>query len=193
MRLKLISAPAKPPISRAEAKKQVGATSFDDDDEYLEALVSAATSQIEGKYGFLGIALVQQTWDLYLDEFPTCEIKIPLPPLQSVSHVKYDDEDGIEQTIDEAEYTVDAVSEPGWIFPATSWPSTFEGINSVRIRFVAGWPVVNDVPTTPDAIKHAIRLIIGHWYKNREDVSALKLASIPKGADALLANFKNWS
>ena len=101
----------------------------------IETYIAAATSYVDGEYGFLGRALVTQTWELVINTFPTHEIKMPLPPLQSVTSVKYDDGEGVEQTLSTSLYTVDTASEPGWIVPpiGTGWPtSIFDGINSVK-------------------------------------------------------------
>jgi hypothetical protein len=61
--------------------------------------------------------------------------------------------------------------------PATTgWPaSTFEGINAVRIQFVAGYAPGTDSPidyaaNMPRSLKAAILLHVGQLYENREDL-----------------------
>lgn len=184
MGLKLITAPANDPVTLDEAKAHLR-VDFDDDDMMIEAFIQAATEYVDGPKGFLGRALVQQTWDFYLDEFPasrlsrrgwknTSYIQVPLPPLISVGGVFYLDASGTEQEMDTSTYRVDPSSEPGRILlsSGSSWPQIHcEEESSVRIRFTAGYidssqsPAVDNVPKM---IKAAILLHIGDLYQNRE-------------------------
>lgn len=189
MALRLISAPTVEPISLAEAKSHLRVT-HSTEDLIIAMYVSAAREDIEK---WTARALVTQTWELVLDEFPADEIQLPKPPLQSVTSIKYDDGNGIEQTLDVSEYTVDNVSEPGWVVPTpTGWPSTFEGINSVRIRFVAGYLSGNSpedlAAGVPGPLKAAILLQLGRMYENREDVIVgTNVARLPVGTAEYLA------
>lgn len=198
MALELVTAPTVEPLSLVEAKAHLR-VSHDHEDALIELLIKAATAHVDGKDGFLGRALVQQTWDLVIDEFPANEVRIPLPPLQEVLFIEYDDGDGIIQTLATDQYTVDVVSEPGWIVPGSSgWPTTFDGINAVRIRFVAGYESTADSPpdlagNVPAAIKAALLLTIGHLYANRETVLAgagVSAIQLPWGIDHLLRPYR---
>jgi uncharacterized phiE125 gp8 family phage protein len=184
MALRLITAPATEPLSVAEAKKHLNVT-HSDDDEYISSLITAARMHIDGKDGILGRALVTQTWELVLDTFPD-DILIPLPPLQSVAFVTYVDGDGVEQTLATDQYTVDNVSEPGWIVAGPNgWPSTGDYINAVTVRFTAGYEVV------PEPIKRALRLMIGHFYENREDVvTGVSVTKLPNASEMLLGPYR---
>lgn len=181
MALRLITPPAVEPISLTEAKAHLR-VDHNDEDTTIAIYLAAARNDCER---WTGRVFVTQTWELVLDEFPEDEIQIPNPPLQSIVSIKYDDSAGVEQTLATSEYTADTVSEPGWVVPTPSgWPTAiFEGINSVRIRYVAGY-LNTDSPTDltsaiPFAIKAAILLHLGRLYANREDVivgtSAVKL------------------
>jgi uncharacterized phiE125 gp8 family phage protein len=196
MALRLITAPAVEPITLTEAKAHLR-VDHSDDDAKIEICIQAARSYVDGKDGFLGRALVTQTWELVIDEFPTNEIKIPLPPLQEIVSVKYDDGGGVERTLDAVEYFIDAVSEPGWIVPLTTgWPSTLDGINAVRIRFIAGYPPGTDSPidlaaNVPGSIKAAMLLHIGALYEHREAVVVGQTAVLlPWGAEHLLRPYR---
>lgn len=189
MALVQITAPTVEPVSLAQAKKHLRVTD-DDEDALIETAIRASRRNAER---FLGRALVTQTWELVIDEFPDAEIKIPLPPLQSVLSIKYDDGSGVEQTLDTADYDVDAASEPGWVVPASSWPSTIDAINAVRIRFVCGYPpdTTNSpgdlVGNIPDDICHAILLNLGSLYAHRETVViGQTVQSLSWGAEQLL-------
>ncbi len=186
MALKLITPPA-PIVTTAEIKRHVRAVYFTDDDEYLDSLIAVATDHIDGKDGWLGRALGTQTWDLILDEFPSEGIRVPIPPLQSVTYVRYvDPVSGLET--DATGFTVDTASEPGWIMPgANGWPAIMDTINAVRVRFVAGYE------TVPPAIKQAVMLLAAHYYENRESVVLdVKPTVLPQAVDALLYPRRNW-
>ena len=167
MGLKLITPPAELPVTMAEAKEHLR-VDVSDDDTTIDLYVRAATGAAEE---WLGRALIDQTWELTLDEFPPNELRIPRPPLIEIVSVIYDDAAGDEQTLNAASYTVDSSSEPGWLTPASgAWPATFAGINAVRIRFRAGYldnasPAVQNVP---DNIRNAILMAAGDYYANRE-------------------------
>lgn len=197
MALKRITPPANMPITLAEAKKHLREDS-DDFNEQIEAFIEAAVDFVEGPTGFLGRALIDQEWDLYLDAFPCSidarpnEIEIPLPPLISVSGVYYLDSDGVEQTFSASSYTVDTASEPGRVMlkSAGSWPTIQQAANAVRVRFRAGYldqtvsPAEDDVPGT---IKAAILILVGDLYANRESqVVGVSVAKLPWSAEALL-------
>lgn len=176
MSLKLITAPTFEPVTLAEAKSHCRVDTSDDD-TLLEGLIKATRQYLDGQTGWLNRALCTQTWDLYLDAFPSAEIRIPLPPLQSVTHVKYDDVNGVEQTVSSTDYDVDKVDglSPGYVVPASSfsWPTTYDAINAVRVRFVAGWATDGGSPAvaqTPWPIKHAIKMMVSDMYENRESV-----------------------
>ena len=188
MSLSLVTPPAVEPVTLVEAKAHLRETSSDSD-TYITTLITAARSYIDGKDGILNRAICTQTWELLLDEFPD-EIAVPLPTLQSVESVKYLDSSGVLQTLSTDDYTVDEVSEPGRIVPVDSWPTTGDYINAVTVRFIAGYGVAADVPTT---IKQAMLLLIGHWYENREAVVVGQIpATLPIALDALLGPHKVW-
>lgn len=192
MALKLVTAASAPLVTLAEAKRHVHAEDFTDDDDYLEALVETATGHIDAPSGWLGRAIGDSTWELALDCFPVCgRIDIPLPPLREIVSVKYVDINGDEQTYaDFRAFGVDAANAPGFILPAydDDWPDTRDDTpEAVRIRFVAGYE------ETPKPIKHAILLMVGDWYANREDAAEIKLNEAPRGADALLRPFQVWA
>jgi uncharacterized phiE125 gp8 family phage protein len=195
MAVRLIAAPAVEAISLTEAKAHLR-VNHSDEDTLISALIKAARNHLEGPRGFLARALVTQTWELVLDSFPSAEIMIPLPPLQSITFVKYADADGAEQTVAIDEYYVDAVNEPGWIVPLASWPGTLAAINAVTVRFVAGYPSDGASPPNltaniPFDIKAAMLLHIGALYAQREQIIVgSTVAQLPWGAEQLLRPYR---
>lgn len=204
MSLTLITGPTEEPVSVSEAKAFIRQDA-DVDDSLIEMLIRAARQHIDGRDGWLGRALVTQTWDLSLDRFPflidpiglpmlydsiTPAIVLPLPPLASITSVKYIDPNGATQTLATNAYVVDTASQPGRLAPVfgTTWPSTQLVLNAVTIRFVAGYGAASDVP---EGLKLGIEALVAHWYENREAVGP-SLVPLPMHVDALLAPFRIW-
>ena len=168
MAQRLITPPAVEPVTLSAAKNHLR-VDHTDDDALISAMISGARQFAEKR---TALAFITQTWELVIDEFPVNEIMIPLPPLQSVI-IKYDNPSGIETTLPANTYTVDNVSEPGWVVPDGSWPTVFDGINAVRIQFVAGYnPGTGSPPdlaeNVPASLKSAILLHVGSLYAQRE-------------------------
>lgn len=185
MATRLIIPPATLPVTLTEAKAHLN-VDFIDDDALISSLMSAATDYAQN---FTGRVFIEQTWELILDEFHA-EIKIPYPPLMSVLSIRYYDAAGIDSTLAAENYTVDAISQPGWIVPSSAgWPNTLEAINTVRIQFKAGYDL-----GVPDSIRSAIFMMIGTLYANRETVIVGQGASvIPWSAEQLLRPYRIYT
>jgi uncharacterized phiE125 gp8 family phage protein len=179
MRLTLITAPTGEPVTLADVKNHAR-IDVNDDDAALTNMIRTARQKLDGRDGFLGRALMLQTWELVLDRFPSREIRIPLGPLSEVVSVKYIDRDGVEQTVAAENYETDKIDENGWIVPVrgTSWPLTMHMINAVRVRFIAGYGGADDVP---EPIRHAIRMHVAHLYENRELSFDGTMRDVPMG------------
>lgn len=188
MAIRLITPPTVEPVSLARAKQHLRVVDSDEDD-LINTFISAARRHAEE---FLGRALVTQTWELVIDEFPDEEIRIPKPPLQAIVSIKYDDATGVEQTMLAADYDVDTASEHGWVVPVDDWPATIEAINAVRIQFNAGYAPTADSPLDltsgiPNDIICGMLLHLGSLYSHRETVVVGQTAvSLPWGAEQLL-------
>lgn len=167
MTLKLITAATTFPVTRAEAKNQCRIDAdITADDTRMDMLIEAATLACEHELG--DRALMTQTWERVLDEFPEDAIELGKPPVSSITSVKYIDGDEVEQTMDAADYSHDTDTDEGrWLLPAidTEWPDTLDTANAVRVRFVCGYGTAADVPA---AIKTWILLHIEHTYLRKE-------------------------
>ncbi len=182
----LVTPPAAEPVTLSEAKAHLRVTATDDDSS-ITAQIAAARVWAED---FTQRALITQTWDLKLDAFAD-EMEIPLPPLQSVTSVKYLDADGAEQTLAATEYTVDTAAERGLVRLAygKAWPATRAQANAVTIRFVAGYAGAAAVPGT---IKAACLLVIGELYARREDsIVGTIIEKVPLNAEYLLWPYRS--
>lgn len=159
--LVLTTAPASEPVTRTEAKARLRVTVSDSDTD-IDDSITEARALCEQE---CGRAFLTQTWTLTLDDFPLgYEIRLPRPPLASVTHVKYYDEDGVQQTFSSSNYFVDTGTEPGriWLSPDATWPTVQYGRpGAVEIRYVAGWASAALVPKTA---KSAILAVLWHKF-----------------------------
>lgn len=185
-KVRIITPPLFEPISLAEAKQQCRiAPGFTDEDLLIAGYIKAAREYCAG---LDWRAYCTQTLELWLDEWP-CEdeIKIPRPPLQSVASVKYYDINDVEYTLSPTIYYVDTIHEPGTVHLRgySMWPTTvLRDYNAVCVTFTAGWTTPELVPET---IRQALRLVVGHFYENREDTqSGTVNRNIEMGVQSLL-------
>ena len=184
MSLTLIAAPILEPMTLAEAKLHLRVDGTDED-ALITSLIGAARRGAEHK---LNRALITQTWELALDAFPDGSIELPMSRALSIVSVKYLDSSGVEQTVDSADYALDAATTPGWVLLASdaTWPTTYDGANAVRVRFTCGYgPAASDVPA--DVVAWC-KLQVGALYRNREGFAAgQSVAELPgRFFDALL-------
>ncbi len=186
MILTLQTAPTTEPITLTEAKSHCRVTS-DDDDTLLTTLIKTARLHVEG---ITNRSLITQTWDLYLSSFCDTQIILPRAPLSSVTSVSYYDTGGALQVWDSSNYVVDTDSWQGRIYPVYNgnWPSDVRGYEKdIVIRFVAGYGAASAVP---NPIKHAILLLIGELYENREmSIIGTSVNSLPFTIKNLLSPY----
>jgi uncharacterized phiE125 gp8 family phage protein len=162
---------------------------IDDDaaDSYLESLLASATQRAET---ITGRQLTTATYYWTLDRFAPV-LYVPRPPLQSVEAITYATTAALMGTVDESYYSVAASDDPGRITLAygCSWPWVYPRPGAVCIEFVAGYgDTADDVPAD---IRHAIRLLAGWWYEQREDVIVGHIvAEVPGGVTDLLLSYR---
>lgn len=158
-RLVLTSPPETEPLTAADVRARL-VLSSDVADSVLDPLIKAARQRIDGWSGWLGRALITQTWTMYLPAFQPV-IKIPLPPLQSISSVKYIAIDGSEATLDASDYRIIPGNPPSIeILSSVSLPAVSCRDDAVRVAFVAGYG--DDPEDVPEPIRMAITLMVAH-------------------------------
>lgn len=167
---------------------------YDDaDDVMLRALIKAATNHLDGRFGALGRALITQTWDMHLKSFPSVrsKLRLPLPPLQSVTSIKYMDMAGQEQLMDLNDLAVSTGEYIGSIGlkNGVTWPRDMPNDNwPVTVRFVAGFG--DEAASVPAALAQAIILLASHWYENRLAVEACTLKETPMAFKSLINPYR---
>lgn len=182
--LELVDAPATTPITLAEVKAQLR-VEHSDDDTLLTRLINVAVAYTDVK-GALGQAMITQKWGQWLGPNPPKEVKLILGPVQSVTAIKYYDTDGVLQTDDYNNYDIFGTETYTTISPKTgfSWPTAQQRSDAIKIEYEIGFgDATTDVPET---IRHALMLLIGHWYDNRENTQMDELSNIPFGYMELL-------
>jgi len=184
MGLKQTGAPAVEPISLAEGKLHLRIDTTAED-VLISSLIKAARQYCEG---YQRRAYITQTWELWLDRFPDIDIiDVPLPPLQSVSSIKYYDTANGVHTFFDSEYFVDCKSQPGRVSLSYGkcWPTdTLRPANGVCITFVAGYGAA--AAAVPVTATYAILLLVAHYYENREAAGSSQIYPAPLSVDALL-------
>lgn len=183
--------PTAEPVSVTEAKAHARIT-HSADDTYLGTLIEAARDLAERQ---TGLALLTQTWRETFDWFPSrnrtghdaAAFDIARAPLISVSSITYYDENGDQQTVDSSLYVVDTdnrLRPRVTLAHGQSWPGIQNRPNAVSITYVAGYGATS--ASVPPAIRHAVLLMLGHWYENREAVSEKSMSEPPFAVRALL-------
>ena len=167
MATKIITAPSFEPLSVADVSEYLRLDDSPTDTLLISALITAARQHLENH---LNRYIAEQTVELALTGWKD---KIDLSaPLQSVTSVKYLDENGVEQTLASNQYVVDTYSEPAAIYPAygVTFPNLYDQENNVKIRYVVGFTSGGSPDTNPlpEPLKFAMMLIIGDLYANRE-------------------------
>ena len=121
MALELVTAPTIEPVTLAEAKTHLRVDGADEE-TLISGLIKTAREWCEG---YQNRAFIMQTWRLYLDEWPEEYIRVPRPPLASVTSIKYTDSAGVINIWPVTEYLVDTHSKPGRILRAYGkcWPA----------------------------------------------------------------------
>ncbi len=191
MRFVLTTAPAAEPVSSAEfvAWTKLDSDAATADASLITALLKSAREHLERFTG----PMIAQTWEGYLDAWPSGEITIGKLRVSAIASVKYTDEADAEETLAASDYRTDFISPYARIIlkDGVSWPSvTLRNINPIKITFTAGYSGAAAVPAD---LKHAITLLTSHWYANREPVNIGNITTpLPYGVEALISNFRDW-
>jgi uncharacterized phiE125 gp8 family phage protein len=188
MPLILTSGPAAEPVTLAETKAHLRVDS-PYEDSLIASLILAARLHVERS---LGLALITQSWSLYLDCWPeNGRVPIPLAPVSSVSAVRVYDNADQAATIAPSLYFADAASRPARLCRRIGcvWPIPGRNVNGVEIAFEAGFGATGSA--VPQPLKQAILLLAAHWYEVREPVlvDAGKVEA-PLMVPALLAPYR---
>ncbi len=188
MSLVMTSGPALEPVSLAETKAhlRIDGTA---EDALLQSLIITSRLHIEAA---LGLALITQSWGCFLDRWPKAgRLVLPLRPVAAISHVRIWSDDGTSETLDPARFLLDGQGAPPRLvaLDSTLDLARRRAINGIEIGFTAGFGgAPEDVPAT---IRHALLLLVAHWYENREPVQiGQSVAAVPAMVSELLGPYR---
>ncbi|WP_439150758.1 head-tail connector protein [Sulfitobacter sp.] len=182
MTLRLITAPAAEPITIVDAKRHLRVTGSDED-EYITSLISAAVAFVDAE-GVLGRAMVTQTWAKWVSQAPGY-VLIRLGPNTTLTAVDYYDADSVLQSATLGDFETRLEGDFVIVKPVENgaWPAAETRNDAIRLTFTAGYGGAADVP---QSVKHALLLLVGHWYENRDAASAVSMSELPLAFNSLL-------
>ena len=184
MQFKVVTPVSVEPVLLAEARLQLRMTADDTtaDDALITALITAAREFAEH---YTGRALAPQTLEMALDKFPAGDIDLDMPPVATITSIKYTDTAGVEQTVSAANYALSLYGESRRVTLAygATWPDTRDIANAVRILYVTGYTAV------PKAVKAAMLLDVELRYNK---LTPNDQEAYEKARDALLGTVKVW-
>lgn len=163
MSLRLITAPVNLPVRLSDMKIHLGVTVQDRDTD-IEVMIRAATNFIQR---WTSRVLLNTAYRYTVDAFP-CEdwIQLPMTPLSSITSINYYDSAGTTQAY--TGYQIEQTDDCAAIIrPAIlgTWPGTQSGrVDAIKIDYVVGYGETEG--TVPDEAKHAVKLLVRHWYDN---------------------------
>jgi uncharacterized phiE125 gp8 family phage protein len=167
MSLVLTSGPGLEPITLAEAKAhlRVDGTA---EDALIQSLIITSRLHVEAA---LGLALITQSWSWFIDRWPKGHrLAMPLRPVQALADVRLWKADGSSEALPLAQLFLDGQAQPARIVWLGASPLLDPGrrANGIEVAFTAGFgAAATDVPAT---IRHALLLLVAHWYEHREPV-----------------------
>lgn len=177
--------PVGEPVSLAEAKAQLR-LSHSGDDAFLGGLIKAAREEVERA---TGMALINQTWRLVLDDIPSngC-VLIARHPVRQVLSVSVFGSEGEAAVVDPANYEADTLSRPARLH-FTKRPERLRTMNGIEIDFEAGFGEAGT--DVPDLIKRAMLLLVAHWYEFRGSYGPdNQPVSYPAGYERLISGYR---
>lgn len=132
------------------------------DDASVTSMIAAVTEAIVGPSGWLGRSLGPQTLELTLPAFCGRNVGLPCLPIIGPATVKYLDRDGVEQTVDAADYRL--IDSRIWLNHGFAFPATACEADAVRIRYEAGYngAGIDKTGIVPERARQAIILSVQH-------------------------------
>lgn len=185
--LTLVTPPAAEPLVLDEVKHYLRLDGIEDqaEDAYINTLITVSREYCEE---YQNRAYITQIWELSLSSFPIeatdslnddvtkSVIELPKGNLQKVNKFTYKDASGnITEMMPDTDYILTTrgilgrISPPfGKIFPVC----LLYPLDPIVINYTCGYG--DDASKVPQRIKHAILLLISHWYENRMVINDLR-------------------
>jgi uncharacterized phiE125 gp8 family phage protein len=192
-----LTSPAAEPLTTSQAADHLRVDSTDDL-AYIGSLVSVAREYFDSMTGRssaqIQYLLVASQWRDLFDQTPSDTVTsiprdayaIPLfrTPLLSVDSIKYYAPGATTlTTVPTTDYRVVTAAQPGMVQFINDPPEADDRLDAIQITFTAG----TDCPNAMS--RHAIRMLVGHFYENRMPVSIGNIVNeIPYTLQAIIDN-----
>lgn len=185
MTIRRTIAPAALPISLQEAKDHLRVSGADED-AYIQGLIAAAVAHVDGE-GDLGRAIITQTWAQWVNQSPG-HVRLKMTPFQALVSVEYYDAAGALQTATLSDFETWLAGDFTICKPKDgfAWPGAATRPDAIKITYRAGFGDTG--AAVPEGIRHALLVLIDHWYANRGVVTSDTVNSLPLAYDALIGN-----
>ncbi len=175
MSLKVSSYPTVEPLTLEEAKNHLNIDlEYVDDDCVIESNISAARTYCEQ---YLGYPIIRTAYTWRFNTFGSAELEMPVGKVISIDSITYIDttQSPNLQTLATSVYDLDDGVNPPVLYLqyGQSWPNVRGGRNDITVTFTSGFEDSGASPRDfddqmPDAIKSAMKLVIGELYLIRE-------------------------
>lgn len=190
------TAPAVEPVTLAEAKAHLRVDTSNDD-AYIGTLITAAREWCEQ---YLDRTLIHTQWAMRLDRFPPDSLQpidLPRPPVvtsgtATAVSVTFTSEVGTTATLTTAQYRVQRFETPGRVTTVYggTWPASREDNDAVVVQWWAGYG--SSGASVPAAIRHAMLMLVAHWYENRSTVLVGSISKQLEFAVESLLSSQKW-
>jgi len=212
-RLRLVTDATSEPVTLAEAKAFCR-VDISDDDTLITSLIKSARRRVEKD---TGLALLTQSWVAVYDRWPDQVapgisgpwwdgvrdgplsslssqgvIEIPKRPFQAVTSIKVRDAYGTFTTADPSIYFTEVSDLRGRVIRVLGqvWPIVVLAPSSaIEVAFAAGFDAAPNTGV-PDDLMHAVKIVVKHWYDNREMVMDGKTSPVPHGYGDIVAAWR---
>lgn len=164
-RVKSGGEPSIEPVTLGEARAWLRIDILDHD-QLIQDAIEAARNTVEDH---LRSQLLTATMETRLDWFPKDAdriLRLFRGPVQSITSIKYQDVDDVQQTQDLAKLSQDLDSMPARIRPkqGETWPAVRNDLNVVVIEYESGFgDALSNIPTS---IRAALRMLVLDLYVN---------------------------
>lgn len=165
----VVSAAANTAVALSVIKSHLNVEAgFTDDDTLITAYLEAGEAHIQS---VTNRQLITQTMVYYWDRPPGARwLILPDGACQSVTHVKYRDENEAEQTLSSGDYTVDITDDLGGrivLNENVSWPTVSPLGAALWVQAVVGYG--DDPDDVPAVVRAAIMRHVSDAYEHRGD------------------------
>lgn len=175
--------PTSEPLSLDEAVRHLQ-LAVGNDNSYITSLIQVARDVAENA---TGRALMTSTWIAACRAWPCNSLlALTVSPVSAIESIKYyaDGETSL-TTFDSANYSLATTVSPAVVIFGEDFdaPDLADRPDAVQVTFTAG---ASTTAAIPPSMKHAVRLLLRHYYDHPEAVNDTKGAELPYGIKHLL-------